>query len=383
MFAADSLTGTWDAAVQANGAEVPFRMEVRQRGANVQITLFNGDERVSSTSGGLKGDALLVEWSYYAANLKATIAADGSMEGVYKRSKYQPYPFRAKRYQAPPPPPGQVPSIAGSWNIITADSKEPAWRFLVRQSGLEVAASVLRVDGDTGTLSGSYRGDGKFVLSHFSGARPAIYEITAKPDGTLKVVQNTKREMVAVRSNEAKSKGMPEPVDPSRWTSVKDPSEPLHFSGKDLQGKLITDADPRFKGKVVVLNIGGSWCPNCHDEAPFLEEMYRKYHQRGLEVVTLSFEEPDQLESLARLKAFIKTYGVTYTMLVPGEPDQLHEKLPQAVNLTTWPATFFLGRDGRVRGSHAGFAGKATGELHEHLKAEFTATLERLLAEAR
>ena len=76
---------------------------------------------------------------------------------------------------------------------------------------------------------------------------------------------------------------------------------------------------PRFRGKVLLINITGSWCPNCHDEAPFLASLYDKYHAQGLEVVALSFEEADQLKNVTRLRAFIKEYGIKYTVLLGGE----------------------------------------------------------------
>ena len=56
-------------------------------------------------------------------------------------------------------------------------------------------------------------------------------------------------------------------------------------------------------------------------------------------------------------------------------------RLKQAENLNAWPTTFFLGRDGRVRGVHAGFAAPASGEFNTLLKQDFTNTVERLLSE--
>ncbi|MEI9948541.1 MAG: TlpA disulfide reductase family protein [Pseudomonadota bacterium] len=243
-----------------------------------------------------------------------------------------------------------------------------------------MTASILRVDGDTGALSGSYQ-DGKFILSHFSGARPLLLEITPAADGSLSLLQNGKTQYTALKSSQARAKNLPQPADPSRWTSVKDPSQPLRFSAPDLNGKTVTEADPRFKGKVVLVNVMGSWCPNCHDEAPFLEELYRTYRNRGLEIVALSFEDSVELKDPARLRAFIAAYGIDYTVLLGGEPSEVSAKLPQAVNLSTWPATFFVARSGLVRGAHAGFASKATGPAHEQLKAELRATVEKLLAE--
>jgi thiol-disulfide isomerase/thioredoxin len=211
--------------------------------------------------------------------------------------------------------------------------------------------------------------------------RPARLELTLNADKTLSVVQNTSAPLSAVRAEQALAKGLPQPSDPTRFTSVKDPSEPLKFSFPDLTGKMVSNTDPKFQGKVMIVSIGGSWCPNCHDETPFLVELYKKYKSRGLEVVELSFEEAAQLKNPVRVKAFIKKYGIEYTVLLPGEPSQLNEKVPQGVNLNSFPTTFFLGRDGRVRSAHAGFPGAASGKFHTEAKEEITALVERLLAE--
>jgi thiol-disulfide isomerase/thioredoxin len=123
----------------------------------------------------------------------------------------------------------------------------------------------------------------------------------------------------------ARAQGLGEPTDPFHHTGVKNGGA-LTFAFPIWKRTVSSDA--RFRGKVVVLAISGSWCPNCHDEAPFLEDLYRKYRAQGLEVVALSFEEADQLKTLARLRAFIKQYAIDYTVLVPGEPGQLAEKFP-------------------------------------------------------
>ena len=379
--AATKMTGLWDATVTANGAEVPFRFEITAADPGKAAGEFvNGDERVRSTAGFFDKNHLALDFAAYAGKLHANLD-NGELTGTYQKGTIAPYPFHARRYRPAAEAPERVPDLSGLWDIEAQSAKgEAAWRLIIRQSGTEISAAVLRVDGDTGILTGTYR-DGHFILSHFSGARPSLFEITEKADGTLEVVQNHKAKYVAVRSSVARAKGLPEPADPSRWTSVKDPSEPLHFSVHDLHGNVVTEADPRFRGKVVLLNITGSWCPNCHDEAPFLEELYRKYKSQGLEIVAISFEEEDQQKDLSRLRAFIKQFGIDYTVLVAGDPADTAKVLPQAVNLNTFPATFFIGRDGLVHGSHAGYAGKATGAAHEHLKAEITSTVERLLAE--
>ena len=380
---AATLTGRWDASVKVGELEIPFRFELSGDGSKIQGSFFNGDEPFTSTSGRFAGGSLTLEWAHYASKLEAKLQ-DGVLEGSYTRpgtSSVSVYAFHAKRH-ADVAPDAAAPSIAGMWNIPTKSSKgELAWRFIVRQSGADVSAAILRVDGDTGALTGTYRG-GKFVLSHFSGARPMLLEVTPAADGSLDLLQNGKTKMTAIRWDVAQAKGLAEPTDPLRHTSVRDPTEPFRFSSPDLSGRTISNTDARFRGKVVLVDIMGSWCPNCHDETPFLVELYRKYRSQGLEIVALSFEESDQFKDPARLRSFVKRYGIDYTVLLAGEYDHAKEIVgQQTVNWDAWPTTFFLGRDGLVREVHAGFPSSASGELFRQAKDEFAAEVERLLHE--
>jgi thiol-disulfide isomerase/thioredoxin len=382
--AAQSLAGLWDATVTvSNGKlEIPFRFEIAGADAAIKGSFFNGDEKVTSTTGHLENGKLLLTFDEYGSQLEAT-ATDGRLEGQYSRStRGAPYPFKASRFTPAASTDAKIPAVAGLWNVQVGKSSkgEAAWQLIVRQSGAEVSAAILRVDGDTGTLTGTFH-DGAFVLSHFSGARPLLLTLTPAPDGALTVVENVNKPLTAVRSEQALAKGLPQPSDPSRFTSVVDPTEPFRFSFPDVDGKIVSNTDPRFQGKVVIVAIGGSWCPNCHDEAPFLAELYKKFKKQGLEIVSLSFEEEAQIKNPVRVRAFIKRYGIDYTVLIPGEPSQLNEKLPQGVNLNSFPTTFFLGRDGKVRSAHAGFAGIASGEFHTEMTEEITRNVERLLAE--
>lgn len=381
--AGESLAGRWDATVNVNGVQIPFRFELSVDGDNATGIFFNGDEPLPSSSGRLSSGSLLLNWDHFAAKLEATVR-DGVLEGQYVRqgsTERSVYPFHAKPYSPVQTSPDTGPSIGGVWQIPTKSPKgELAWRLIVQQSGAQVSASILRVDGDTGALTGTYR-DGKFVLSHFSGLRPNLLEITLQKDGSLDILQNGKTKLTALRWDKARAQGLPEPTDPTKHTTVKDPGESFRYSFPDLDGHLVTNNDARFRGKVVLVNITGSWCPNCHDEAPFLVELYRKYHKQGLEIVALSFEEADQLKNPTRLRAFIKKYGIEYTVLLGGEPSEAKEKLTQAVNWNAWPTTFILGRDGLVRSVHAGFPSSATGDLHRQAKAEFAGEVEKLLKE--
>ena len=383
-----TIAGRWDATIQINGVATPFPLEISGSGANVTASFFNGDDRYPSTQGRFENGSCSLNWDYYAATLEATLD-DGVLQGQYAGTRRMKGPFAIRATRAAAAKPAAIsvtaPSIDGLWEIPNKSGKgESAWRFVVQQGvqqpGGKVSATILRVDGDTGTISGSFQ-NGKFVLSHFDGARAHLLEITPAGDGTLDILQDGKTKLTAYRPAAARAKGLPEPTDPDLHTTMKDPREPFRFSFPDLNGHVVSNTDARFRGKVLVVEITGSWCPNCHDEAPFLAEMYRHYGQQGLEIVSLSFEEADQLKDPTRLRAFVKKYGLEFPVLLCGDPDEANAKLTQLVGWNTWPATLFIDRRGLVRGIHSGFPSPGSGELFRQAKDEFNVQVGRLLAE--
>jgi thiol-disulfide isomerase/thioredoxin len=343
---------------------------------------------VGSTSGTFENGVLRLDYEFLNTTLEARLEGD-ELSGTYRnrRPQSRPMAFRARRFTPTPAASSeaQTPTIDGSWEMYRTakdNSKlDVSWRLYLRQSGPEVSGAILKTSGDTGTLVGRWVG-GKLVMSHFAGERPLLFEAQPNPDGTLAVTIDRKFTYKAARTSEARLKGIPEPPDLTRFTSVKDPNERFHFSGVDLEGRTVSDADPRFQGKVVVITIGGSWCPNCRDEAPFLMDLNKEFGAKGLETVGLFFEnDADASLYRPRVRAFIDRYGVTFPILVGGTTDEAAAKLPQLVNFGMFPTTVILGRDGRVRRVHAGFASEATGEEHTRLVEDQRALIAQLLQE--
>jgi thiol-disulfide isomerase/thioredoxin len=394
---AAAIDGRWDAVISHNGIDIPFRLDISGEGQSLKGTFYDGFAPYDgTTSASFQDGKLTLNIEHYLTTIDASLN-DGKLSGTAATAGRGPageYVFQATRHvdQAVA---ANAPSIAGSWLIpLSAPSSkgEKAFRFVVQQKGAEVAAAILRVDGDTGSYSGAYQ-NGKWVLSHFDGGRPGVIVVTPKADGTLEIAQHVDHPgaanaavdggrapvLVAYRLDAAAS--LPKPDDFLTHTSVRDPDAKFTFAFPDIDGGVVTNDDPRFKGKVVLAVVSGTWCPNCHDEAQYLVELDKKYRSKGLAIIDLDFEEPDQQGTLERARAFNKQYGVKYATLLAGQPSEMHEKVPQLNNLDTWPATIFIGRDGKVKAVHAGFASPATGAFNIQLKKEFTARIEQLLAE--
>ena len=398
---AENLDGRWAATITKDGVAVPFRLDISGNGTNVVGKLYNGSEDYeTTTSASFDNGTLQLNFLHYLTSITAQVK-NGELDGQVTSVRRSPInitpgavsapakddvsPFHARRYVAPTAAAlSNVPHIDGVWEIPHESPKgEKAWRLIVEQKGAEITATILRIDGDSGALTGSWQ-DGKFVASHFDGARPGLIQITPQADGSLQVVLRAEPRnftLTAYRPEVARAKGLPEPANFLTHTSVRDPNEVFTYSFPDVHGKLLSNEDPKFKGKVVLAIVTGTWCPNCHDEAKYLVQLYQQYHDKGLEIVALDFEESDQAASLTRVNAFIKQYNVPYTYLIAGTPDEMWDKVPQLVNLNTWPATVFVGRDGRVKAIYSGFASVASGAFNTQLKTEFTSTIEKLLKE--
>jgi len=386
--ATPQLAGRWDAVVVVNTVEVPFRFEIAQNDGDVAGFFFEGSRKIASTSGRFEKGALTLEYDFLNTVLEARVEGD-QLRGTYrnKRLNARPIDFRARRFAQVASVTRRGPRVGGEWVMYRtaqdASKLDVSWRLNLQESDGEVSGAILKTSGDSGTLVGRWQ-DGRLTMSHFAGDRPLVFEAELNADGTLNITLDQKFTYRAARRARLRATGIPEPPDLSRFTGVRNQSEPFHFSGSDLDGNTVSDADARFRGRVVVVTIGGTWCPNCRDEAPHLIDLYKDFHARGLEVVGLFFEndaEPGVVRP--RILSFTAKYQVPFPVLVSGTTNEVPAKLPQLVNFSVFPTTIVLGRDGHVRSVHAGFASAATGEAHSRLMRDQRVLVEQLLAEKR
>ncbi|HSB54989.1 MAG TPA: TlpA disulfide reductase family protein, partial [Gemmatimonadales bacterium] len=271
--------------------------------------------------------------------------------------------------------------LLGRWDAWFQSGFDQSPRVLAFSNGdggLE--GTIISNSGDYGQFWGGMEGD-SFAMAHFDGSYVYLLEGRLDGDtlrGTFHAGLRSQTPFFAVRST-----GRPHLSLPTAITRA-DTASPFRFRFPDLEGRTVSSDDARFRGKVVLIDIFGSWCPTCHDAAPALVELYRRYHSRGLEVVGLAFEVTGDTAADAPLvRRYRDKFRLPFPLLLGGVSDveAVSAALPQLDGFTAFPTSIFLGRDGRVRRIHAGFYGPAMGAQHEALVADFRREIERLLRE--
>jgi thiol-disulfide isomerase/thioredoxin len=382
--------GIYRVVLQLPGGELPFGLDLQHGGPGWVGYLINGPERLELSEVTVEGSHVEIKMPGYENRLAAD-AKGGELQGEVILSKPggkdQHLPLRAQfaqTYRFFPQPSAAGAEVAGRWSVtFTAeDGKEEAAVGEFSQSQDVVTGTFLANGGDHRYLAGQVHGD-ELYLSTFDGAHPFLYKakITG-PDSEL-----TGDFWYGTSSHErwtAKRDAHAALPDPYSITTLRAGAKRFDFAFPDLAHNTVTSKDARFRDKVLIIAIGGSWCPNCHDEAAFLEPLYREYRAKGLEVVSLMFEHFGDFEhAAAATTRFRQQYGIEYTTLIAGvsDLDEAGKKLPMLDPFYGFPTTVLVDRNGQVRKIHTGFSGPATGEHYKQFEAEFKSNIEQLLAE--
>jgi peroxiredoxin len=383
-------SGAWRGEFALGDKLVPFNFTVSENATRPHVFLLNGTERALLDSMYYRGDSLVIPIDLYDAVLVGRLKGD-SLQGFFRKNQAsrRGIPFRAARNQSfrfEIKDKSTPPAVAGTWSVTMTSEREgkKTSRYTVgvfAQEGHNVTGSILTTTGDYRYLDGVV--DGKALkLSAFSGSNPTLIDarLTDATHFTGEFISpGGKVWLDAVKSDTAK---LP---DAYALTHLRPGFDRLSFSFPDLEGKAVTLTDAKYKGKVVVVTILGSWCPNCIDEAAFLSPWYKQNKARGVEIVGLSFERKDDLAlARTRLTPLIRRYDIEYDILFAGIADKqvVAQKLPELNTFLSFPTTFFIDRSGKVRKVHTGYNGPATGKYYDEFIHEFNAEVDALVGES-
>jgi thiol-disulfide isomerase/thioredoxin len=382
--------GTYRVVLKTPGGELPFGLELKQQDSGPVGYLINGQERLLLSDVKITGSHLEISMPGYENVLKAD-ATGNELQGeiflVKLNEKNQHVPLHAtlgETYRFFEHPASDNPDVSGRWAMkLIDDSGAPeAVVGEFSQSHDVVTGTILTATGDHRYLAGQVKDD-ELYLSTFDGAHVFLYKAKIDADGGLDgdwwsgLAYHEK--WIGKRDAAAQ---LP---DAYGVTAMRAGVKTFDFAFPDLSGKIVSSKDPQFRGKVLIVALAGSWCPNCHDEAAFLAPLYKDYRNKGLEIVSLQFEHFGDFERAAEAtQRFRQHYGIEYTTLIAGisDKDEAAKKLPMLQSFVAFPTTVFIDRKGNVRKIHTGYTGPATGDHYVQFVTEVKTTLDQLLAES-
>ncbi|MDQ2863209.1 MAG: TlpA family protein disulfide reductase [Bacteroidota bacterium] len=387
------MANLWLVTVQRkDGRVVPFQLERKDENGKTILYIINAKERIQITNVETTSDSMFFTMPAFESSFRLKMLADGDMQGTYIKgtsgaTQYWPAHayanvkdrFTAKNKLA-------KNNISGRWDVSITRANGTVRKAvgIFEQNGNKITGSFLTPSADYRYLDGIVTGD-SLKLSGFDGDNIHLFEARIENENVISggAFYNGYNGMETWTARKNNAVALPEVDDP---THLRTGETKLNFTFNDLNGKPVSINDERFKNKVVVIQLMGSWCANCLDETKFLAGYYKNNHSKGVEVIALAYElTTDSSRSQKSVSKFQQLFHVQYPMLITGAAagdDKKTEKtLPQLTPIRSFPTTIFLDKKGNVREIHTNFYGPASGEYFIESKNKFYETVERLLNE--
>lgn len=386
--------GKWRGVLtRSDSQEIVFNFEVKDSLKKKVLYIINADERLMVDDITTKGDSLFItlpffdsefrvvnqgnklsgNWIKHLADRDAIIP----FEAVYNDT----YRFLEKNASA-------NTNITGKWTSVftdTATKKNNEIIGVFEQKGNRLTGSFLTPYGDYRYLEGIVDGD-SLKLSGFDGGYALLFTARINDDKTITGGRFYSGAVPATQVWTAEKN--PNAALPETASLLKPGASPkVNFTFKDVNGKPVSFTDKKFRNKVVILQITGTWCPNCMDETRFFNEVYEKYKSKGLEIISLAYERTEDFsKSQVAIKNFIKRLNVAYTVLITpvaaSDAQRVEKTLPQLEKIPAFPTSIFVNKKGEIQKIHAGFSGPGTGEEeYKKQKEEYIHIIESLLSE--
>ena len=384
------VTGIWRASIATHGGELPVHLEINpsSKTGYWAIQVINGAEKSSLGDSYFRADSLVIPFDLYDSEFIFRVTKNDEMKGYFvkKRNEKTLYKLPVTAVAGPADRflhlQTATVNVSGKWmaDFFSDATNHSPGVGIFEQKGNQVTGTFLRTSGDYRFLQGNVSGD-SLLLSYFDGS--GIYMLRAKVKGNSFSGRFTSG-LSGERKVEGKLDQNAALPDLKKLTFLKPGFDRIDFTLPTTSGEQMSLKDERFKNKVVVIELMGSWCPNCLDESRYLSPFYKKYKNKGVEVLGLAFEySPDIKISGPKMNNFQKKIGIEYPLLFAGTPDEqtIAKVLPMLSQMNGYPTTFIMDKKGIVREIHTGFSGPGTGKYYADWIADFEHTIQSLLAE--
>lgn len=381
--------GIWQLELDLGGPVLPFQFDLERLDSTTwSARIHNASEIIPVTAVTLRADSIFLRMPLFDSEFKGKLVNERTIEGHwYNYLKGPDYrvPFVARQGVTERFPNAEraVARVGGNWETHFSQGTNDAYDAI----GVFQDLPNGRVSGTFVTETGDYRflegvvDEDSLRLSCFDGSHAFLFTAGMSGDsmvGHFWSGTHWHEPWVAFRNPTFELRN------PDSLTFLKEGYDMVDFSFPDLDGRPISTSDPRFQGKVLLVQVMGSWCPNCVDETRVLNELYREYGRDGLEVIAIAFEKyPDETKAIQALRRFKQALQVAYPVVHGGRSakEDASAKLPFLSQVMSYPTCIFVDRSGRVRRIHTGFNGPGTGERFVNYRKDLRSFVEALLKE--
>ena len=376
--------GKWDASLQLTAdTKLPFRMEVQKNKKNYVFSVHNAEERIVLNQPVVKDDSISIDFPNFNSSLRFKMENKQLIKGYwtnFNKGNHYKIPFSASLNNVQNT--GTLKEnhdFTGRWKTTFDPNTKDAYMAVgvFNTVGEKIYGTFLTETGDYRFLEGKVEGKA-FTLSCFDGSH--AFHFTGKLennqiDGTFYSGKHGKGGWIAELDPEFQL------THPDSLTYLVK-TDPFSFKLKDLEGKDFIFPNPQFEKKVTIIQIMGTWCPNCMDETEYFKDLYQKYHEKGLEIISVGYETPNEFAGqVEKIKLLQKRHDLKFTFLVGGMANKglASEQFSMLNKIISYPTAIIIGRDGEVKKIHTGFNGPGTGKIYLDYIKETNAFIEELL----
>lgn len=375
--------------LREDGEKIVFTTLVKDSLGKKIMYVINGSEKMLVDDIRYMNDSVYIQLPFYESGFHAKIKTNGDLEGIWVKHfgpVIQKMPFTAifntsERFKITKK---SEYNITGRWSVNFTDKNNRVTLSVGEfvQNGSHLSGTFLLSSGDYRFLEGVVSSD-SIYLSGFDGANALLF--IAKINDAQHIsggkLYSGKSGLYSWIGEKNEQASLPEE---ESTLKVKPNAGKLTFRFRDMNGKYVSINDDTYKNKVVVIQILGSWCPNCLDETQFFVENYQYYHDKGVEFIGIAYERTDNFKASQKaLEPFVKRLRIPYPILITdvalSDPLRTEKTLPQIENINAFPTTIFVGKDGNISKVHSGFDGPATGVHYDMYKKQFNETIDKML----
>ncbi len=370
-----TIEGIWKFNLALQDDKLPFIVEIiKNKNDRFSAVIHNSDEKIPVKRVMFEQKRLTINLPVFDSVIKANLEngkLNGYWEKLNRKKEYKVsldatkvgMPTRLKKYSNV----NLNPELIGEWELTFADGKKALGIFTNHKNVLK--GSIITPTGDFRYLEG-FSKNNEFKLYGFDGGYAFIYSGVLK-DGVLRAElkggKDWNTRITGKKNNQFK---------------IDKEKQEIELISNRFDIDFVTK-NKTSKDHGLVIQILGTWCPNCIDETMFLSQWQKRNPLIKVDILGIAFEKSPSLSHAKMLVRKLRTRtGAKYPISV-GSFDKDKQKVTDVLtmikSIPAYPTTLFIDSKGLIKHVHSGFSGPATGIYYEQYKKKFNSYIQSII----